>query len=88
MERVKVPPPIGCWKLNSDASWSKSKGRGRIGWIIGESQESLVEAGFKMVHRKWPVKVLEGFAILEGFVFPWRLSQALWRSLQSLSKIV
>lgn len=36
------PPPLKCWKLNSDASWNDKDKRSGLGWIVRDSGRSLI----------------------------------------------
>lgn len=60
------PPEHNSWKLNPDASWFEDKGVGGLGWIVRDSNGSLIGAGCKQIRRKWAIKCLEAEAILEG----------------------
>ncbi|CAK9319536.1 unnamed protein product, partial [Citrullus colocynthis] len=40
-----VPLVLGSWKINTDASWSKLKGAGGIGWVVRDSSASIILAG-------------------------------------------
>lgn len=54
------------WKLNTDASWCEALGKGGLGWVIRDSNGSLIGAGYKQTNRKWPIKCMEAEAILNG----------------------
>lgn len=57
---------MGCWKLNSDASWCDRSGCGGLGWILRRWDGSPVVAGFRFIRRRWKVAWLEALAIVEG----------------------
>lgn len=63
------PPPINVWKLNSDASWCKKTKKGGMGWVVRDSNRSLICIGLRRTLKNWSIKALEAKAMWEGMKF-------------------
>lgn len=51
---------------HESASWNETLGRGGLGWIVRDSDGSLVYFGMQKITRKSPIQILEAKAILAG----------------------
>lgn len=62
-----IPPGSSQWKLNVDVAWFEASNSSGVGWIVRDSEGSLIGAGSKKTSGRLKIKMLEAMTVVEGF---------------------